>query len=43
MLLFVNKNNIRGRTKMAEDGIMDKKWRRFTSNGTDIKKVAFSK
>jgi len=25
MLLFVKKNNIRGRIKMVEDGIMDKR------------------
>jgi len=40
--LFVNKNNIQGRTKMVEDGIMDTMWRRFPRNGTEVEKVALS-
>jgi len=42
MLLFVTENNLQGRTKMIEDGIMDSRWRQFRRNGTDVKEVAFS-
>jgi len=36
-------NNIQGRTKMIEDGIMDIWWRQFKSNGKDVEEVALGK
>ena len=35
-------NYLQGRTKMIEDGIMDKWWREFKSNETNVEEVAFS-
>jgi len=29
-------NNLQGRTKMIEDGIMDRRWRQFKRNATGI-------
>ena len=34
-VIVVMQNNIQGRTKMIEDGIMDKKRRQFKRNGTE--------
>ena len=34
-------NYLQGRTKMIEDGIMDKWWSEFKSNETNVEEVAF--
>ena len=40
--IVVMQNNIPGRIKMIEDGIMDKTWSRFSRNGTEVEKVALN-
>ncbi len=42
MLLVLMENNLQGRIKMIEDGIMDKDVKTIQRNGTDSEEVALS-
>ena len=42
MLFSLVENILQGRTKMIDDGIMDRWWREFKSNVTKVEEVAFN-